>query len=304
MTDLSFDKLPQISSTEMEDLSKKFEKVSVNYFYPDVDERNIKRNFIAAKLNSQLSKDKLEKKISLTYSDKLYNASLKEIAGDDAVNFITKESKLATYKKILSDEINERVDLEAQQKQVVEIYADQHFKPPKVTQHYFETPEARNLRSRKLYTENHQKFVETNWDKALAEQLRYEIRRNPDSMPEGVNRLHYEEHKQNVINKPEYKQRITNYFHDTPTLNSKNPNKLSNIKFSEMTKLNKILEQTGPGANLDPRALFTEEVMNKTPEARTVMFSVYKSALTSAKNKVADEIDIEAGRKKSFRSLV
>lgn len=299
MTDIfSLNRLPQISLGEMEALIQKMLKVSLDQA-PYIKEE-IKTKFLETKLQPSLLKEKIRlgQKIDLTYTDKLFNASLLEIAGNPASNVISKQSKLAAYEKALKDELDELIYLKSQENEVIENYAIFNFKREKVSVGFLEGPSAHNARTKKINKLNRQKFIEAHGDIALAEELDSQIKDNPHAIPEGKERWAKEKKAQAWLDEAAYKKRVGGPFHDTPSLNPKMPQKL------EMPKQVFVSLKAKIDFKLEPKMLFTDEAMKITPEARTVMFNPHKSALLSAKNKIVDEIEIEAGRKKSFQSLV
>lgn len=256
---------------------------------PEDKQVEAKAAFINKMLNPADEKEQkhLEQKLAPTYTDKKKG--------------ITKQQKLDKLVDELSHDFDELAELQTQTDFILNEYADANFKPQEVGKSFLsgflETPEARATRLIKLNLENREKFTEQNREKCLLEALRTEIRHpNTGISSKEIEVLDKEERVQKLLDTPKYQNRVGEHLDTTA--------KLKPQDFKKHSDLLSVSIQAKSNAKLDSRELFIKGAIKKSPESRTVMFNQFKSSLASAKNQVMDDIEVKAGRKKGFKSLV
>ncbi len=243
---------------------------------------------------------KLKEKLALQYSDLKIN--LKNIIPE--VKELIEKQKLEKFVKELEADFNERMELISQTDFVLNEHADANFKPQTSKSLignimlYGETEEAKSEREQKEYKQGRKQFIKDNREKCLLEALRAEIRypqKDGLSVAE-INQLDKEEKAQKLIETPRYQSLVGGHLDKKA--------KLSPQDFKKNSDLLSVSMQAKIKAELDASLCFNENAMGQKPITRTVMFKQFQSALASAKNNVLDEIEVKAGRKKGFKSLV
>lgn len=297
------------------DLTQKFEDLSLSWMpHAKPTAFSAKEKYIQEKINptDEKERDKLEKKLDLTYSDKQFNLKLENEKVPSGFSIqksnrgaikklknlpmaITRESKLAEYKKQLEANFDERETLEKSEKEVIESYTNKYFKPLVAVKGYLETEHARKAREEMGNMVARAQFIKDNKEQALLYALRKEIRNDLKQSTDKIEKLNKEEKAQSLLENPGYKKRVGGYFHNTPKIKAQDKHKATEVLSIAL----KAKLETG----LQPKELFTQDALKKIKTERTVIFSQFKSELASAKNKVSVEMAIESGVKTKFKAF-
>lgn len=188
----------------MDQLSNQFQDMSMSFLIPPKEIQNKERTlYVQQKINPTEQKDiqALEAKLALTYTEKKHNEkvpnalkqALKAKSDERKTKqakklqsktsalpkvLITRETKLAAYVEELEREFDERKALEAKETEILEAYANKHFKPTTLAKRLWESEESRLVREKEVNMLARQKFILENKDKVLGAVLRKEIRQD------------------------------------------------------------------------------------------------------------------------------
>lgn len=235
----------------MDQLNNQFQDLSMSFLTPPKDLHAQERaKYVQQKTNPTENKDikALEAKLALTRTEKMHNAEienpknkLKTALAEKANErkskhaqkkqenkapvlpnrLITEKTKLAAYTQELEREFDEHKALEAKETEILEAYANKHFKPVTVVKGFWESEENRVIREKEKNILDRKKFIEANREKVLGAVLRKEIKHDLERTAQAhqITALQNEDKAQELLS-PFYAQRIQELKHELKKLDS------------------------------------------------------------------------------------